>query len=110
MAVLKKQKLSSTESKQASAFGFSGILQRPLISEKANMLSEKGTYTFFVSEEANKIMIKQAVETAFGVRVAGVRVVATPYKKVRRGRVLGRKGGMKKAFVTLQEGQKIELA
>ncbi len=86
------------------------ILQRPVISEKANRLSETGTYAFFVSERANKIMVGRAVEARFGVDVLHVRMVCTPYKKVRRGRFTGRKGGYKKAFVTIRPGQKIELA
>ena len=86
------------------------ILQRPVISEKANRLSETGTYAFFVSEQANKIEVKRAVVAQFGVDVVGVRVVHTPYKKVRRGRITGRKGGYKKVFVTLRPGQKIEIA
>lgn len=85
------------------------ILQRPVISEKAHKLSETGTYTFFVSERANKIMIRRAVATRFSVEVLSVRVVCTPYKKVKRGRLIGWKGGYKKAFVTIRPDQKIEL-
>ena|SRR3989344_1693242 len=86
------------------------VLWRPVISEKATHLSETGTYTFFVSERANKIMVGRAVSARFGVEVLHVRVVSTPYKKVRRGRFTGWKGGYKKAFVTIRPDQKIELA
>ena len=86
------------------------ILRRPVISEKATRLSETGTYTFFVSERANKIMIRRAVAARFSVEVLNVRVVCTPYKKVRRGRLTGWNGWYKKAFVTIRPDQKIELA
>ncbi|TSC72384.1 MAG: large subunit ribosomal protein L23 [Parcubacteria group bacterium Gr01-1014_70] len=72
------------------------------------MLGEKGTYMFVVSDTANKIMIKRAVADAFGVHVVDVRIARTPYKKVRRGRITGRKGGEKKAYVTIRPGEKIE--
>ncbi|OGZ45927.1 MAG: 50S ribosomal protein L23 [Candidatus Ryanbacteria bacterium RIFCSPHIGHO2_02_FULL_45_13b] len=85
------------------------ILRRPVISEKANRLSETGTYTFFVSERSNKITIGRAVSSRFGVEVLNVRVLGTPYKKVRRGRSIGRKGGYKKACITIRSDQKIEL-
>lgn len=100
-----KQKTTFAGSKN----GNETVLRRPLISEKANRLSETGTYTFFVSERSNKPMIKKAISSRFGVDVLKVRVVETPYKKVRRGRVTGRKGGEKKAMVTVRAGQKIEL-
>lgn len=93
----------------SSDIGGPTILRSPVISEKASRLHETGTYTFFVSERANKIMIGRAVAVRFGVEVLHVRVVCTPYKKVRRGRFTGKKGGYKKAFVTIRPDQKIEL-
>lgn len=74
------------------------------------MQSEKGTYSFFVLEQVNKHMVAKAVADQFGVDVVSVRVINTPYKKVRKGRTTGRKGGYKKVFVTLKPDQKIELA
>src|SRR3989338_9870652 len=82
------------------------VLRRPVISEKATRLSETGTYTFFVSERANKIMIRRAVAARFSVEVLNVRVVCTPYKKVRRGRLTGWDGGGKKKVFKKNPRQK----
>lgn len=88
-----------------------GILQRPVVSEKASRLSEAETYAFFVPEYANKIMIKRAAAARFEVDVVAVRLMHVPYKKVRRGRITGWKSaGQKKALVTIRKGQKIELS
>lgn len=87
-----------------------GVLQRPVISEKASMQSEKGAYSFVIGERANKHAVAQAVAARFGVDVVSVRIMRTPHKKVRRGRITGWKGGHKKALVMLRPGQKIELA
>ena len=86
------------------------ILQKPLISEKASRLAEQGTYIFVVSDRASKPMVKRMVGSLFGVHVVNVRSVRSPYKKVQRGRVTGRKGGEKKMFVTVRPGEKIDFA
>ncbi len=86
-----------------------GILLYPRVTEKAVAFAEKGVYVFVVSDDANKIQIKRAVEGKYGVHVADVRVVRLPGKERRRGRVIGWKAGFKKAMVQLKEGQKIEV-
>src|SRR3989338_6181343 len=105
-----QEKTFSGKKEETSTMDAQVVLRHPVISEKANRLSEAGTYTFFVSERSNKIMIKRAVASRFGVEVLKVRVVGTQYKKVRRGRVTGWKGGYKKAFITIRPDQKIEFA
>lgn len=86
------------------------IIRRPLITEKSNMGAEMGQYTFIVDGRANKITIRQAVELAWpNVTVDRVRVMNMPPKRSRRWRRLEvRKGGYKKAVVTLSSGS-IEL-
>src|SRR3989338_3580552 len=105
-----QEKTFSGKKEETSTMDAQVVLRHPVISEKANRLSETGTYTFFVSERANKIMVRRAVSARFGVEVLNVRMVSTPYKKVRRGRFTGWKGGYKKAFVTIRPDQKIEIA
>ena len=62
-----------------------------------------------VHTSANKLEIKQAVEKAFDVKVEAVNVVRrAPMNRERQGRVVGRKPGWKKAYVTLRQGDKIE--
>ncbi len=85
------------------------ILKEPHISEKATYLSDQGKYTFKVFPQANKIQIKRAVTNLYGVRVKDVRIInIKPKKRILRG-IEGTKGGHKKAIVTLEQGEKIEI-
>ncbi len=85
------------------------VLHRPVITEKNTILQAQGKYAFEVASEASKHQIKQAVEKAFKVKVTGVNVITVPGKQ----RIVGRQRVMtcpwKKAIVTLQPGDKIEL-
>lgn len=85
------------------------ILVRPLITEKSTLLMESGQYVFEVHREANKIQIREAVEKTFGVRVKAVNTMNMPRKERRRGRIIGTVPGWKKAIVTLQEGETIDI-
>jgi len=84
------------------------VLRRPLITEKNTDLQTQNKYAFEVAEEANKPLVKQAVEKAFKVRVTGVNVIAVPGKTRRVGRRHVKTRSWKKAIVTLQAGDKIE--
>ena len=88
----------------------SNVLLKPLMTEKITMLRDNvRQVAFVVHADANKLEIKQAVESAFGVKVTGVNVIRRrPYDRKRPGRVVGRKSGWKKAYVKLAEGDKIE--
>ncbi len=84
------------------------VIRRPLITEKGHEKREnERTLCFEVHPEANKIQIKQAVETVFRVRVADVRTSNLVGKLRRRGRFSGYKSDWKKAYVRLAEGQKV---
>ncbi len=87
------------------------ILRRPLITEKYTALQAQGKYVFEVAGEANKPQIKEAVEEAFKVKVTTVNVMIVPGKRRRLGRQKQKMSGSswKKAVVTLQPGDKIEL-
>jgi large subunit ribosomal protein L23 len=86
------------------------VIVRALITEKGTILREKGNqYLFEVSPGANKIEIKHAVETIFSVHVQSVRTMAVRGKEKRVGRFAGRRSDWKKAVVTLQTGEAIEL-
>lgn len=85
------------------------IIQKPLITEKASDLQDKGqTVVFEVARTANKIEIKQAVEAAFEVKVKNVNTVLVAGKQKRFGRNMGKRANFKKAYVTLAEGSKID--
>jgi large subunit ribosomal protein L23 len=84
------------------------VIRRPLITEKGHAKREaENTMCFEVHREANKIEIKQAVETVFRVKVADVRTSLTAGKLRRRGKFTGYASDWKKAYVRLVAGQKI---
>ncbi|MEY2835193.1 MAG: hypothetical protein RLZZ557_855 [Bacteroidota bacterium] len=90
------------------------VLVKPILSEKANQLSEKSrVYSFKVARFANKLEIKKAVEDFYGVTVEDVRTAVAPAKSKSRmtkaGVISGRKPSYKKAFVTVGEGETIDL-
>jgi len=87
------------------------VIRRPIVSEKQNRLTETlNQYVFEVALEANKIQIKEAVEVIFGKKVKKVNTVILPAKRGMRGRrAYIRASQYKKAYVTLQEGETIEL-
>ncbi len=85
------------------------VIRSPLITEKATMLTEKGQVVFKVAIDASKPEIKAAVEGLFGVTVLAVNTLVQKGKSKRfRGRP-GVRSDMKKAFVTLAQGQTIDL-
>lgn len=91
------------------------VILRPVISEKSLDESGRGKYTFRVHPDANKIQIKAAIEELYKndkVTVVGVNVLTTQSKTkvrgTRRGRIVGRVSGWRKAVVTLAPGQKIQ--
>lgn len=88
------------------------IIRRPVITEKSNYLADElNQYTFIVDSSANKLQIKEAVELAWpDVTVEKVRVSNMPAKRARRlRRMTIRHAGYKKAIVTLEPGDRIDL-
>ncbi len=86
------------------------ILIQALVSEKATELQEKqNCYVFKVVKNANKLEIKNAVEKNFNVKVTSVTVLNVKGKTKRLGRFEGRRAGWKKAFISLKEGESIDL-
>ena len=85
------------------------VVRRPLITEKSTMASEHGQVVFQVAVDATKPEIKAAVETLFGVKVKAVNTLRQKGKtKVFRGKK-GKRVNTKKAMVTLEEGQNIDV-
>jgi len=87
------------------------VIIRPVVSEKSYGLLDDGVYTFVVAPDANKIEIRQAVEAVFGVQVLKVNTLNRKGKQKlnRRTRTMGKRPDMKRAVVTLAEGQTIDL-
>jgi len=89
------------------------IIKKPLLSEKANELSETGQYIFIVDINANKIQIKQAIEAIYGVTVESVstmRYLGKPKSRYTSSRIVkGRSASYKKAVVRLSEDDFIDI-
>lgn len=90
------------------------VLRRPLVTEKSVKQSGQRQYGFVVDRRATKTQIKEAVETLFNVDVVGVNTLNVPAKRGLRGgrrsrKVVVRNPQYKKAFVTVAEGQMIDV-
>jgi len=85
------------------------VLIRPLITEKATELVSQNKYAFEVSKNTNKVEIKKAMKALYGVDALDVNIVNMRGKKVRSGRITGKKKNWKKAIITLKPGDKIEI-
>ena len=88
---------------------YTNIIIAPVITEKSAIQAENNVYTFKVNANANKTQIKKAVEEAFGVKVVKVNTLNTKSKSKRVGRYTGKTKAYKKAYVTLKDGDSIEL-
>lgn len=86
------------------------VIKRPVVTEKSNAQADADNqYTFEVDRRANKMQVKDAVETAFSVKVREVNIVNIPPKKGRYGRLMvTKKPAFKKAVVTLAPGNSIQ--
>lgn len=92
----------------------SEVLIKPILTEKANAQQEKlRRYAFKVNRRANKLEIKKAIEGFYGVTVVDVNTAVIPGKSKTRftkaGYIKGQKPAFKKAFVTVSEGEAIDL-
>ena len=87
------------------------VILKPVVSEKSYSLLDANTYTFVVHPDANKIEIRQAVESIFGVRVAKVNTLNRPGKRRRNRRsfTYGKRPDTKRALITLVDGDRIDL-
>lgn len=87
------------------------VILRPVLSEKSYGLLDEGVYTFVVAKDANKVEIRQAVESIFGVVVTNVNTLNREgkRKRTRSTNTFGRRAATKRAFVTLAEGHTIPI-
>jgi large subunit ribosomal protein L23 len=86
------------------------VLVAPLISEKSSIAAElNNQYVFKVTTDATKPEIKAAVEMLFDVKVDAVKVANMKGKTKRFGQKMGRRNDWKKAYISLQAGQEIDL-
>lgn len=90
------------------------IMIKPIVTEKATQLTERrNQYTFSVSPEANKFQIKNLIEKLYGVKVVSVNTANMRAKNKARwtksGLLRGKTSAYKKAYVTVGEGQTIDI-
>ena len=89
---------------------FIDSIRRPIITEKATILSEQNKTVFEVHQKANKITIKKNIEKLFKVNVIKINIIKVKSKKKIKQGKLSIKPGYKKAIITLKKGQSIDLA
>lgn len=92
-----------------NARALADLIVKPIVTEKATLLLEDNKYVFDVVPKATKPEIKAAIELLFDVKVTKVNTARLPRKTKRVGRFQGFKTQYKRAIVTLQEGDSIEL-
>jgi large subunit ribosomal protein L23 len=87
------------------------IIIKPVVSEKSYAALDGNVYTFVVAGDANKIEIRQAIESIFDVKVTNVNTVNRKGKRKRNRRTggYGTRPASKRAIVTLSEGDAIEI-
>ena len=87
------------------------VIIRPVVSEKSYGLLDNGVYTFVVAPDANKVEIRQAIEAIFSVKVTKVNTLNRKGKRKlnRRARTFGKRPDLKRAVVTLAEGETIDV-
>lgn len=110
---VKKATAASPRAKaSATAAVPASVLLRPHITEKAAQATARNVYTFEVTSSATKTEVSRAVEALYKVTPVKIAMVKIPRKRVylRRKRGYGTKGGLKKAYVYLKEGDRIEFA
>jgi large subunit ribosomal protein L23 len=86
------------------------VIRRPLITEKSTLVAEQNKIVFEVAPGAGKKAIKEAVEALFKVKVTKVNTLVQKGKTKRFRGFLGRRSDVKKAIVTLAEGQSVDIS
>jgi len=86
------------------------VIRKPIITEKTTMASENGAVVFELAIDANKPQIKQAVEALFDVKEKAVNTTITKGKVKRFRGQLGSRRDVKKAYVTLEDGNTIDVS
>ena len=85
------------------------VIVSPVITEKSTMISEQNKIVFNVRLDANKQEVKEAIQNIFGVKVVSVNTLVRLGKEKRFRNTIGKQSDVKKAIITLAEGQSINL-
>ena len=86
------------------------IIRNPIVTEKSTLISELGKYVFEVQKDSTKLQMKKAIEHIFSVKVKKINTLLVKGKIKRFRGNLGKRNDVKKAVVTLEKDQTIDLA
>lgn len=104
-----KKKPAAKKTAKVIPSDLSGIVLRPLVTEKAAIVAHGGQYTFVVATSANRVQVKSAIKAMYGILPESVNIMRMRGKAVRFGRSNGQRASWKKAVVTLPKGKKIDV-
>ena len=105
--IFKKREIKKEDDKLP--IKFYDLIKKPIITEKGTLLSNNSQIVFSIPMNASKTIIKQAVEKLFGVNVKKINIIISKGKTKRfKGRI-GKRKNEKKAIISLEEGQKIDI-
>ncbi|NTU98618.1 50S ribosomal protein L23 [Candidatus Falkowbacteria bacterium] len=102
----KSAKTSEAKPKYDQAYRW---IEKPLVTEKASVLNAMNQYVFAVAKDANKVEVAKAIEAIYGVKPIAVNMIRVSGKKVRHGRLQGKRKDWKKAVITLPAGKSIQV-
>ena len=88
---------------------FYDLIEKPVITEKGTLLSNNSQVVFFIPMDANKNVVKQAVEKLFGVNVKKINIIVSKGKTKKFKGKMGKRKNVKKAIISLEKGQKIDI-
>lgn len=104
-----KKKPAAKKTAKVIPADLSGIVLRPLVTEKAAIVAHGGQYTFVVATKANRVQVKSAIRAMYGILPESVNIMCMRGKAVRFGRSNGQRASWKKAIVTLPKGKTIDV-
>jgi len=104
-----KKKPAAKKTAKVIPADLSGIVLRPLVTEKAAIVAHGGQYTFVVATKANRVQVKSAIRAMYGILPESVNIQNMRGKMVRFGRSNGQRASWKKAIVTLPKGKTIDV-
>lgn len=87
---------------------YAGVLRKPRITEKANKMAESNVHAFEIAKSAGKMQVAGAIKAYYNVIPIKVRIATNPSKKIFVRGKKGTKSGIKKAYVYLKKGDKLE--
>ena len=105
--IFKKKEIKKEDDKLP--IKFYDLIKKPIITEKGTLLSNNSQIVFSIPMDANKTIVKQAVEKLFGVNVKKINIIISKGKTKRFKGKKGKRKNEKKAIISLEKGQKIDI-